>query len=148
MNTFAKTLHGLGYANYEAYLRSEHWKSFHTRYRNAGLPMECAVCGGGFVELHHHTYERLGAELPTDVTPLCPVHHKAVHKWLEDTGKCLVKFTDQAVRALGGGAQQKQSAMPKAMSRKTWKKAQKRKSGNAARRLSNEIMKSNPHFTL
>lgn len=54
--------------------------------RNAALPT-CAVCNAGWVtesgatlDVHHHTYERLGKELFDDLVALCREHHEHVHR--------------------------------------------------------------------
>ncbi len=99
---FTEQLKALGFASYGEYLQSSHWSNFKKRYRLAGQGMKCLVCGEGPVQLHHHTYVRLGAELFTDVSPLCRPHHEAVHEWLKASGKNFVEHTHKAVIALGG----------------------------------------------
>jgi hypothetical protein len=95
-------LHLLGFASYAEYLRSDHWAAFKERYRQSGLPRECAVCGKSKVHLHHHTYSRLGREKLTDVTPLCKPHHDLVHEWLRTIRKG-VESTYEAVEGLKAG---------------------------------------------
>ena len=64
----------------EVYLRSEHW----LRTRREALvraDQRCQVCNGHqALDVHHRTYERLGAELPTDLTVLCRRCHDLFHK--------------------------------------------------------------------
>jgi 5-methylcytosine-specific restriction endonuclease McrA len=71
-------LRKLGYESYSAYLSSPHWRSLKARYRASDLPQRC-MCGERSVHFHHKTYERLGAELLTDLTPLCRVCHDLIH---------------------------------------------------------------------
>jgi hypothetical protein len=66
-----RRLDQLGYANYNAYIASPHWRQTRQRYRDSDLPQNCYCCDEEKVELHHTTYERLGQELLTDLKPLC-----------------------------------------------------------------------------
>jgi predicted HNH restriction endonuclease len=72
---------------YREYLRSEHW----TRKRAETIHKagrKCQMCGWrnerqagsskGF-HVHHNTYERVGHELPTDLTVLCAECHERFH---------------------------------------------------------------------
>ena len=47
------------------------------------------------VELHHHTYDRLGCELLTDLVPLCRQHHAAVHRHKKKHGGSLLEAYDR-----------------------------------------------------
>jgi hypothetical protein len=67
-----------GYKDYADYLRSSHWARKKAEYRASELPQAC-MCGEENVQLHHKTYERIGAELLTDLEPLCGRCHAAVH---------------------------------------------------------------------
>jgi hypothetical protein len=71
----------LGFDNYMAYLLSPEWASVRERYRTESnnLPQKCVVCGDSHFDLHHRTYKRLGAELMSDLIPLCRLHHKELH---------------------------------------------------------------------
>lgn len=65
--------------DYESYITSDNWEQFKKRYY-ASHEKRCVVCGTcDNVQLHHHTYARLGSEADTDVVPLCKEHHKGVH---------------------------------------------------------------------
>lgn len=66
--------------DYHRYLRSKAWRKTRQRYRESGLPQECAVCGDPRYELHHLTYRRLGRERLSDLQPLCRLHHCGVHR--------------------------------------------------------------------
>lgn len=99
MGRFHEQLAQLGFASYSDYLSGDHWKKFKRDYKKSGLPRCCAVCSGGPIQLHHNTYERLGNELFSDMTPLCREHHEAVHDWLKNNRKP-VGATGQAVAFL------------------------------------------------
>lgn len=60
---------------YYRYLRSEAWKRVRAGAlaRTQGL---CAACPSPATEVHHLTYVRLGAELPSDVIALCDACHR------------------------------------------------------------------------
>jgi hypothetical protein len=99
---FADRLKELGFSSYEDYLRSDHWSGFREKYRLSGARMTCLVCNAKPIQLHHHTYSRLGKEYLEDVDPLCREHHIAVHDWLKSSGKIFVKYTKEAIKAIGG----------------------------------------------
>lgn len=65
---------------YELYLKTPHWK----RIRDEALERaehRCQMCNrGGVLDVHHRTYERLGAEHPMDVFVLCRGCHTAFHR--------------------------------------------------------------------
>lgn len=96
----ARKLKSLGYSSYSEYLFSKHWDSFKLRYKAAGQPMKCAICKESPVQLHHNTYNTIGAESFSDVTPLCDLHHTAVHQWLDDRVGGKVSQTPEAVKWL------------------------------------------------
>lgn len=75
----------LGYGTYRDYLRSPHWVKVKARYRESILPQAC-MCGEETVDLHHMTYERIGAERLADLLPLCRRCHAMVHE-LERRGE-------------------------------------------------------------
>jgi hypothetical protein len=102
ISKFMESLTALGFATYGDYLAGEHWKQFKASYRASGLSMECAVCCGKPIQLHHHDYSRLGKEKLEDVTPLCREHHEGVHAWLKEHKKGNVAATHKAVAALRG----------------------------------------------
>ncbi len=80
-----KSYERLGFKSYAAYLKSEHWGNFKKRYRaSKAHPQNCRVCDTSGPDLHHVTYERLGAERLDDVMPLCDWHHRKVHEWLKE----------------------------------------------------------------
>lgn len=77
---------------YSAYLRSRHWKQFRKQMiEKAGY--KCSQCSrvdphrdrkrGSRMNVHHKTYERVGAERPSDVVVLCWICHKAEHSTKE-----------------------------------------------------------------
>jgi hypothetical protein len=76
---FYRRLNELGYASYDEYLRSTHWKQLRETHREwAGEPTcFCGKTEG--LQLHHLTYERLGAEEMDDLRWLCKACHGMVH---------------------------------------------------------------------
>lgn len=95
-------LRSLGFAKYGDYLRSQHWAKTKKAYRESDLPQAC-ICGEEEVQLHHMTYERVGAEPLTDLTPLCPSCHALVHAldWRGDGDLTIDGLLDKG-RALEG----------------------------------------------
>lgn len=65
--------------DYEAYLRSDAWKSRATEAKKrAGYA--CMLCSSkGAVEVHHRNYERVGREKPSDLVVLCESCHCRHH---------------------------------------------------------------------
>jgi hypothetical protein len=64
---------------YVRYICSPEWNARRNRYyRRHGRA--CAFCGAvKWVELHHHTYERMGRELDDDLIAVCREHHQEIH---------------------------------------------------------------------
>jgi replicative DNA helicase len=65
---------------YDEYLKSDRWKVIRQQaLERAGF--RCQVCNSpDGPEAHHRTYERLGAELPEDLTVLCNDCHALFHE--------------------------------------------------------------------
>jgi hypothetical protein len=63
----------------EEYLQSDHWKEIRARtLRSDGYA--CRVCNRkDNLQVHHRSYDRLGAELPSDVITLCDDCHTIFH---------------------------------------------------------------------
>ncbi len=76
---FEARLAALGFDSYAEYLASPHWQEFKQRYREEYGAVRCASCHDPKYELHHKTYDRLGAERISDVIPLCRQCHEVVH---------------------------------------------------------------------
>lgn len=76
----SRKLREQGYANYSAYLMSEHWTQRRADYTVGHEPI-CRYCECTTVDLHHRTYARLGAERDADLQWLCRVHHEEAHKF-------------------------------------------------------------------
>lgn len=64
---------------YYTYLESEQWQQRRQfMLRRAGY--RCQICNGrGNLQVHHRTYERVGAERIDDLTVLCADCHKLFH---------------------------------------------------------------------
>ena len=67
----------LDFMSYSEYLQTAAWEET----RQAALQRSgghCALCPreGVPLEVHHRTYERLGEELPEDLTVLCSICHE------------------------------------------------------------------------
>ena len=72
-------LRRLGFSSYDAYLKGDHWRERKAAYRASDRPQRC-ICGEyEGLQLHHITYERLGAELLDDLRLLCAGCHTTVH---------------------------------------------------------------------
>lgn len=66
---------------YRDYLQTAHWELTRSlALERAGH--RCQLCNGlkGGLNVHHRTYERLGAELPEDLIVLCRDCHRIFHK--------------------------------------------------------------------
>ena len=61
---------------YRKYLQTDEWKR-RAEAAKACAGYRCQVCNGeGPLDAHHRTYERLGHELPEDITVLCHSCHE------------------------------------------------------------------------
>lgn len=96
-------LNACGYSSYRAYLNSDHWSQTRDRYRKSSLPQQC-ICGDDEVHLHHTTYERIGQERLSDLTPLCRRCHQMVHvlEWRGQIGLGLEGLELDTERAARG----------------------------------------------
>ena len=76
---FGITVDELRALPYPDYLQTTHWQA----QRAAALERaghRCQVCNGAeHLDTHHRTYERLGRELPSDLTVLCRACHARFH---------------------------------------------------------------------
>lgn len=81
-----------GYRSYPHYLKSAHWADVRREYQASGLPQDCFCGETEAIQLHHMTYERVGREELSDLTPLCPTCHAMVHT-LEARGEIGLDFT-------------------------------------------------------
>jgi 5-methylcytosine-specific restriction endonuclease McrA len=77
---------------YAAYMNSKAWqdkrRDWYARWVTlTGSPPVCLVCGRRWSlrsgHLHHLTYQRLGAEEPADLWPLCGRDHARLHAVLD-----------------------------------------------------------------
>lgn len=66
----------LGFKNYGAYLKSEHWLTIRKGYGEG----KCTVCDSDeSLNLHHKHYNTLGAEQAEDLVLLCRSCHQKFH---------------------------------------------------------------------
>jgi hypothetical protein len=66
--------------DYQEYLRSDHWQTMR-RLALDHAEHRCQLCySPNRLEVHHRTYERLGAERLADLTVLCDACHQAFHR--------------------------------------------------------------------
>lgn len=72
----------LGYASYAAYLQSPQWRVFRDRVKARA----CYCCGkrSPSLQVHHISYDNLGAERPEDVVTVCDDCHAAIHGKVND----------------------------------------------------------------
>jgi hypothetical protein len=64
----------------EVYLRSEHWRAMRL-WALERAENRCQVCAASAaLDVHHRTYERVGAERPADLTVLCRRCHELFHQ--------------------------------------------------------------------
>ena len=65
---------------YLEYLKSPEWKE-RSKEAKERAGYRCQICNSGKrLEVHHRTYERLGSELPEDLTVLCRLCHELYSK--------------------------------------------------------------------
>jgi hypothetical protein len=89
----------LGPADYYAYIQSDAWRAVKDRYWRSKLPKHCYVCKQPWqpgYHMHHLTYERLGCERLTDITPVCPPHHKMIHRLAKEHGWDVRRASEEA----------------------------------------------------
>lgn len=69
--------------SYQDYLASDHWQETRARALDRAM-WRCQVCNTprsqSILDVHHRTYERLGAELPEDLAVLCRECHSLFHE--------------------------------------------------------------------
>lgn len=69
---------------YHEYLKSPEWKATRAASLKYGAN-KCAICGKtDTLQVHHNSYERLRAELRTDLVVLCAYHHSLIHASQEE----------------------------------------------------------------
>lgn len=87
---------------YEAYITSKRWERRREAYY-ARHPRVCRACRSTqWIELHHHSYARMGHEHDDDLVPLCKDCHEAVHRLHRLSGLSLTAATRKYVVAGGG----------------------------------------------
>ena len=72
----------IGYPSYVAYLQSPQWSIFRDRVKARA----CYCCGkrDEILQVHHVSYDNLGAERPEDVVTVCNDCHVTIHKNIND----------------------------------------------------------------
>ena len=81
---FEQRLHDLGFETLEDYYKGDHWVAFREAYWTRH-PRVCVVTGPcNLCDLHHITYDNLGAETDADVVPLRHDVHELVHKLVKE----------------------------------------------------------------
>lgn len=99
----------LGFSTYAEYLESPHWKSLRALYFKKVQPPEvCNRCRvlfwaselvyGSQLNLHHKTYERLGAEEFSDLEPVCRRCHELEHFGKSDLPKIVLRACHSCTR--------------------------------------------------
>jgi hypothetical protein len=79
MKTIGEQLRSMKMPSYEAYLASKLWYATKKRL-GVGGKKPCPCCKKpAFLELHHVSYQRLGAELSNDIIGVCNECHAAIH---------------------------------------------------------------------
>ena len=74
--------------DYEAYLRTEHWRAVKARMLASKKVRRCYVCRSKHdLNLHHKTYKRLGRERLSDLVWLCRTCHHEAHLTLKVQGR-------------------------------------------------------------
>lgn len=87
---------------YDAYIESPQWCLRRQTYFDIH-PKECRGCRAkDKIHLHHHTYDRMGKELDTDLVPLCIQCHELVHCYYSLGGKTLSVCTFEVLAHLNG----------------------------------------------
>ena len=70
------------FIDYHQYIKSKVWKEKAVAAKERA-DYRCQICNiegsDSTLHAHHRTYERLGAELPEDITGLCAGCHKTFH---------------------------------------------------------------------
>jgi 5-methylcytosine-specific restriction endonuclease McrA len=77
-----RTKHSINQIAYQWYLTSPAWRDRRTAaFRKA--QGRCQKCGGPATEVHHKTYARIFAELPSDLLVVCRRCHEDIHHKLK-----------------------------------------------------------------
>lgn len=100
---------------YLAFIRSPQWRAYRAawwaEYDRRNSTRACYCCDvpqhklKRSLELHHRTYERLGAEQYTDLVPVCPTCHRWITRQWRARGRTgltltLWELTDERRRAM------------------------------------------------
>lgn len=78
---------------YDKYITSKKWENRRKKYYKTH-ERKCSACGStSNLNLHHHTYERMGKERDSDLVPLCSACHEMVHYIHRRSNKTLTEIT-------------------------------------------------------
>jgi hypothetical protein len=92
-------LRALGYPTYDSYVRGAWWRRRRREFARSH-PAECACCGWtDGVELHHRSYERVGAERDDDLCWLCSRCHSLLHQLVDEGVATLDEVLHDPARA-------------------------------------------------
>ena len=81
-------------ATYAAWMASDAWLAHRREWLATWVTVHgelptCAICGERWMlrhgDLHHRTYDRLGAEHVADLVPLCRPCHTVLHRIIESS---------------------------------------------------------------
>lgn len=87
----------LGWEDYQAYLKTGHWKNVRARtFKIHGKRCTVGVRCEGPLDVHHRTYVNLGDEKPEDTEVLCRLHHDMKHTadMARFRAECEMRFTE------------------------------------------------------
>lgn len=113
-----------GYAAYDAYIGSVEWAERREQFY-ANNKRYCRACySHKRLNVHHRTYERMGAELDEDLICLCERCHKRVHDLHNlDRSQNLAAVTDLVITTIK--AARKARAKPRVDAKKAKRKAKR-----------------------
>jgi hypothetical protein len=136
-NTGSPRLRALGFASYEDYLRSSHWKGIRRLFWASGRSKQCVCCDKAGRALHHFDYGCLGHETLDDLVLVCEPCHSEIHRLvregatplrsaheflrlrLDDPERVVVKLpAAKRIKPLAGKKKKKKKGPAKAVSKK------------------------------
>lgn len=89
-------------SRYREYMASPEWRQRKIRFF-ATTARVCAACETTVdIQVHHHTYERLGVELDADLVAVCASCHRLIHRYQSRTGEDLSIATFEVIAMMNG----------------------------------------------